>query len=161
MKQPPALFVKLESVKQDPALIPGKRGARKILVTELYPKGESKVFTTVWKPPVGAEKCAVQRTKNIEVAFFTQSASQDRHFHKIATEIYMVLEGEMKIEVEGKDYRLLAGDMIVVNPRAVHKVKPEGTNFLCRVITANCAGSSDKYIKKAVSRRTASAKARH
>ena len=59
--------------------------------------------------------------------------------------MYMVLEGGMTIEVEGKDYMLLAGDMIVVNPGAVHQVKPEGTKFLCRVVTPNCVGSSDKY----------------
>ena len=85
-------------------------------------------------------------TENIEVAIFTQNVVQDRHFHKIGTEIYTVLEGEMRIEVEEKDYVLLAGDMIVVNPGAVHEVKPEGTNFLCRVVTSNCIGSSDKYL---------------
>ena len=146
MKQLPALLVKLELLKRDPALGPGKRGARKILVTELYPERETEVVKVVWNPPVGAERCPVQVTENIEVAIFTQNVVQDRHFHKIGTEIYTVLEGEMRIEVEEKDYVLLAGDMIVVNPGAVHEVKPEGTNFLCRVVTSNCIGSSDKYL---------------
>ncbi len=146
MKQLPALLVKLEAVKRDPVLGTGKRGARKFLVTELYPEKESEAAVTEWNPPAGAEKCPVQVTENIEVAIFTQNASQDRHFHKIGTELYMVLEGEMRIEVEEKGYTLLAGDMIVVNPGAVHEVKPEGTNFLCRVVTANCIGSSDKYL---------------
>jgi quercetin dioxygenase-like cupin family protein len=146
MNQLPALLVKLESLKQDPAHDPGKRGARKILVTELFPEKETEAVIVEWNPPAGAERCPVQVTENIEVAMFTQNASQDRHFHKIGTDIYTVLEGEMRIEVEGKDYVLLAGDMLVVNPGAVHEVKPEGTNFLCRVITPNCIGSSDKYL---------------
>lgn len=146
MNQQPALLVKLESLKRDPALDPGKRGARKILVTELYSERETEAVKVVWNPPAGAERCPVQVTENIEVAIFTQNVSQDRHFHKIGTEIYTVLEGEMRIEVEGKDYVLLARDMIVVNPGAVHEIKPEGTNFLCRVITPNCIGSSDKYL---------------
>jgi quercetin dioxygenase-like cupin family protein len=145
MEQPPALFIALESVKQDTALNPGQRGARKILVTELYPEKESEAVAVAWDPPSGTGKCPVQVTENIEVAIFTQTASQDRHLHKLGTEMYMVLEGEMRIEVEGKDYVLLAGDMIVVNPGAVHEVKPAGTEFLCRVVTANCISRSDKY----------------
>ena len=58
----------------------------------------------------------------------------------------MVMEGEMVIEVDGKEYPLLAGDMIVVNPGATHQVKPEGTEFLCRVVTVNCGGDADKDI---------------
>jgi quercetin dioxygenase-like cupin family protein len=145
MKQLPALLVKLESVKRDAALGQGSRGARKILVTELYPAKESEAVQVEWHSPADAGKCPVQVTNNLEVAVFTHDASQDRHFHKIGTELYMVIEGEMRIEVDGEDYRLLAGDMIVVNPGAVHEVKPKGTKFLCRVVTANCGGSTDKY----------------
>lgn len=143
MKRP--LLVTLESVKRDAALAPGGRGARKILVTDLYPARESEAEQVEWNPPTGAEKCPVQVTSNVEVAVFTHDATQDRHLHKTGTEIYTVLEGEMWIEVEGEDYRLLAGDMIVVNPGAAHEVKPHGTEFLCRVVTANCGGRSDKY----------------
>ncbi len=146
MEQLPAFLVKLESVKRDVALNPGKRGARKVLVTELYPEKETEAVSIIWEPPADEEKCQVQVMGNIEVATFTQNASQDRHFHKIGTEIYIVLEGEMKIDVEGDDYVLLAGDMIVVNPGAVHKVKPEGIKFLCRVVTPNCVGKPDRYL---------------
>lgn len=143
MKRP--LLVKLESVKRDAALARGGRGARKILVTDLYAARESETEQVEWNPPAGAEKCPVQVTDNLEVAVFTHRASQDRHFHRTGTEIYMVLEGEMRIEVENEDYQLLAGDMIVVNPGAAHEVKPQGTEFLCRVVTANCGGAADKY----------------
>jgi quercetin dioxygenase-like cupin family protein len=146
MKQLPALLVRLESLKRDAALAQDSRGARKILVTELYSAKESEALNVEWNPPVDAGKCPVQVTNNIEVAVFTQSAAQDRHFHRTGTEMYMVLEGAMKIEVEGEEYTLLAGDMIVVNPGAIHEVKPEGTEFLCRVVTANSGGRADKYL---------------
>jgi quercetin dioxygenase-like cupin family protein len=138
MKQLPALLVRLESLKRDTALDQSNRGARKILVTELYPAKESEAARVEWIPSAGAEKCSVLVTNNIEVAVFTHGASQDRHFHKLGTEIHMVLEGEMKIEVEDVDYMLLPGDMIVVKPGAVHEVKPKGTEFLYRVIIPTC-----------------------
>lgn len=71
-------------------------------------------------------------------------AKQTRHWHKIGTEIYLLLEGAMAIEVEGSEYRLQPGDMIVVNPGAHHKVSRDG-EFLCRVITVNCGGPDDRY----------------
>ncbi|HKR00590.1 MAG TPA: cupin domain-containing protein [Pyrinomonadaceae bacterium] len=146
MKESPALVVSLEAVKRDAALRAGGRGARKILVMELYPATEREATDIVWTPPEDAGSlCPVQVTTNAEVAVFTQGAAQDRHYHQTGTEIYMVLEGTMLIEVEGEDYTLSAGDMIVVNPGATHEVKPEGTEFLCRVVTINCGGASDKY----------------
>jgi mannose-6-phosphate isomerase-like protein (cupin superfamily) len=145
MKKPPALLVTLESAKADPALRRRGRGARKILVTEAYP-GEQEAAESIWRPPGGPGKCLVQVMRDTEVASFTERAPQDRHYHKIATEIYIVLEGSMTIEVEGDDYNLGAGDMIVVNPGAAHQVKPGRSKFICRVVAVNCGGPADKYL---------------
>jgi mannose-6-phosphate isomerase-like protein (cupin superfamily) len=146
MKKPPSLLVTLEAARSDPALQPDGRGARKILVTEVYSHREEAATELIWGPPTDSNKCPVQLMRDTEIAIFTQGASQDRHYHKTGTEIYTVLEGRMVIEVEGTDYSLAAGDMIVVNPFAVHQVKPEGTEFLCWLVTANCGGVSDKYL---------------
>ena len=146
MKILSALLVTLEATKKDANLQAGGRGARKILVTELYPNKEGEAVEVEWHPPASSDKCPVQVMKDTEVAVFTHLASQDRHYHEIGTEIYLVLEGEMIVEVEAKDYCLSTGDMIVVNPTAVHRVKPKGTEFICRVVTANCGGASDKYV---------------
>ena len=51
----------------------------------------------------------------------------------------------MGIEVEGKSYTLGPGDMIVVNRNAVHQVKTDGAEFMCRVVTVGCGGASDKF----------------
>lgn len=141
----PALLITLDASKRDSAL--GSRGARKVLVTELYPKTETEAENIVWQPPAGSDKCPVQVTPDIEVATFSQLAAQDKHHHKNGTEFYSVIEGTMIIEIEGQPCTLVAGDMIVVNPGTVHEVKPEGCEFICRVISANCGGISDKYIE--------------
>ena len=142
----PALFIRLDAMRNDPALQPGRRGARKLLVTELHEAKEETAWHIVWTPPQGSDKCPVQLMPDTEIGVFTHLASQDRHHHQKGTEIYMVIEGEMIIEVEGASYLLSAGDMIVVNPEARHEVKPQGKEFLCRVVTVNCGGVSDKHV---------------
>lgn len=146
MQQLSAFFVPMSAVKTDAALQIGARGARKLLVTDLYPTKEEEATNDIWAPPARGEKCPVQVMRNTEVGVFTHRATQDRHYHCLGTEVYMVLEGQMMIEVVGKDYSLVPGDMIIVNPNAVHEVKPEGTEFICRVVTVNCGGASDKYV---------------
>jgi mannose-6-phosphate isomerase-like protein (cupin superfamily) len=41
---------------------------------------------------------------NTEVAVFTEHAKQTSHYHLKGSEIYMVLEGLMPIELEGEIY---------------------------------------------------------
>ena|SRR5215471_16934260 len=142
----PALLVTNDAVQNDHALRPGARGARKLLVTTIFPTKEQEASDVRWSPPVGNAKCSVQSMHDTELAVFNQFAKQDRHFHKAGTKIYMVIQGRMVIEVDGQDYDLSAGDMIVVNPGAVHAVKPEGTEFLCRVVTVNCGGQADRFV---------------
>lgn len=146
MNEIPSLYISLDAVKSDPALAPGARGARKLLVTEIYTQKERPANQPIWEPPDGESLCPVQPTKDTEVAIFNERAAQDRHLHRVGTEIYIVLDGVMIIEVEDLPYRLEAGDMIVINPGACHEVKPAGTQFLCRVVTANCGGSADKFL---------------
>ena len=143
----PALDIHIAVVKQDPALQPGKRGARKILVTGIYPEQEQLACQSVWSPPAPAEKCQVQVTPDIELALFTEQNVQDRHHHKVASEFYTVLKGVMVIEVEDHTYTLSAGDTVVINPGTVHQIKSQGCEFICQVITTNCSGIADKYIE--------------
>jgi mannose-6-phosphate isomerase-like protein (cupin superfamily) len=139
------LHIPLEQLKQDPALSPGKRGARKLIVTELYEGKEQEATSDVWCPPLPGEKCPVLRMSDAEVGVFNQEADQDRHYHKVGTEIYEVLEGIVTVEVEGKTYRLRQHDLLVVHPFSVHEVKQGDRQFLCRVVTLNCGGEKDKY----------------
>ena len=135
----PALFVTLDETKRDSAL--SSRGDRKLLVTEVYAGKEVEATEVRWR---SGDPCPVQLMKDTESAVFTQVAKQTQHYHKIGTEIYLLLEDKMIIEVEGSEYPLDPGDMIVVNPGARHMVNRNG-KFLCRVITVNCGGPNDRY----------------
>jgi mannose-6-phosphate isomerase-like protein (cupin superfamily) len=143
--QIPALYISLDSVKSDTALHAGNRGARKIVVTDIIPSKEEEAENVLWSPPDKGEKSKVKVMPDTEVAFFTHVASQDRHCHEIATEIYVVMDGTMLIEVDEKEYSLSLGDMIIVNPNIAHQVKPEGYNFICCVLSINSGGATDKY----------------
>lgn len=143
----PALLLTLAELKKDLALKPNGRGARKLLVTELYPNKETIATESLWQASNNKDlPSLVLLGNNTELSIFNQYATQDRHYHKLATEIYLLLEGTMTIEVEGQDYILLEKDTIVINPGAIHLVKPGSENFLCLVISSNSNGISDKYV---------------
>ena len=80
------------------------------------------------------------------MAVFNQYTEQNRHYHKEGTEIYIVMEGRFIIEIEGKTYRLVSEDLIIVPPLSVHQVINKRNKYLCRVITINCRGEQDKFI---------------
>jgi mannose-6-phosphate isomerase-like protein (cupin superfamily) len=141
-----AFFIQLSASKEDRALQNGEKSARKILVTDLRSSDEKEAFDDVWIPPKIGEICQVQQMKDTESAIFTNRAPQDRHFHRKGTELYMVIEGQMRIEVGDKEYLLSFGDMLVVNSYAIHQIKPKETEFICRVVTVNSGGRYDKYL---------------
>lgn len=142
----PVLYVSAQSIKTDPALAPGMRGARKLVVTETRPDKEAPATCALWHPPALDARCEVLLMQDTEIAHFTESAAQDRHYHEVGTEIYMVLEGIMAIEIDGTDYSLSRGDMVIVGPGTPHFVRPSRDPFLCRVITVHCRGADDKYV---------------
>jgi quercetin dioxygenase-like cupin family protein len=139
---PPALIIRLADVIRDPAL--PERGQRKHIVTRLHPQNEQLADAVDWVHVDPARQCPVQVMTDTESAVFNQRAMQTRHRHQRGTEIYIVIEGRMRVEVEGKEHELAAGDMIVVNPGAWHEVRRTG-EFLCRVITVNCGGPDDRF----------------
>src|SRR3990172_5484888 len=96
-----ALLVTMDAAREDSAL--RTRGDRKVLVTEIYPAKEEEAVDVLWRAQAASGKCPVQAMTDTEVAVFTEVAKQTRHFHKIGTEMYMLLEGRMTIEVDGKD----------------------------------------------------------
>jgi len=140
------LYVTKEALRRDPSLQPGRRGARKLVVTDLF-KTEFKAIECVWEYPTATGSCPVQVMPDTEIAVFTHLAKQDRHLHNKGTEIYMVMEGKMVIEADDVNYPLASGDMIIINPGVIHEVKIEGTEFMCRVVTVHCGGEKDKFLE--------------
>jgi len=138
----PALLVTMEASKQDPAL--QTRGDRKILVTNIRPDTEEEAATVVWRAQPPPAKCPVVATRDTELAIFTERAKQTRHCHKIGTEIYTLLEGEMTIEIAGTLHTLHPSDTLIVKPGVWHETKRD-SRFLCQVVTVNCAGAKDRH----------------
>jgi quercetin dioxygenase-like cupin family protein len=63
---------------------------------------------------VGNFEPSLYKTEDVEVAIKRYKAGdhEDRHFHKIATEITIIISGEVEIN----KHRYKKGDMIVVEP---------------------------------------------
>lgn len=141
-------MIPVDSIQKDVSLKKPNMGYRKIVVTKVYEEKETPATQVTWKSPEENELCPVLPTQNLEVAVFTQLAHQTYHFHKIATEMYSVLEGEMQIMANGERFTLQTGDIIIINPGTKHCITKTKQPFLCRVITANCCGESDKYACK-------------
>jgi mannose-6-phosphate isomerase-like protein (cupin superfamily) len=56
-----------------------------------------------------------------------------RHFHARSEEIYVVLEGEGEMEVDGDRQRVGPDDAVLIPPRAWHQIRAgdQGIRFLC------------------------------
>ena len=55
-----------------------------------------------------------------------------RHFHRQSEEIYLVLEGEGDLEIDGESTRITVGDAALIPPGARHEIRAAGAlRFLC------------------------------
>jgi quercetin dioxygenase-like cupin family protein len=59
--------------------------------------------------------------------------STQRHYHAVSEEIYTLLEGSGRMEVDGVEAEVGAGDSILIPPGAWHAITagPDGVRFLC------------------------------
>ena len=58
----------------------------------------------------------------------------ERHYHRVAEEIYFVLKGQGKMEVDGETTYMRPGDAVLIPPGAWHTLENNGTSelrFLC------------------------------
>ena len=129
-----------------------ENNGRKVLVNEIYISKEFHAQETEWEPGSQTDKSPVFETGfgGVEVSTFTNEAGQDCHKHLIATEIYTVLEGRMRMRIDETDPPLMleSGDEVIILPNTVHEVLPGSDSFLTRVHSINCYGDRDKYVKR-------------
>jgi len=138
----PALVIKKENLDRDVKI--KKQGDRKIVVTQLY-KNEIEANKIDWEPPEGSgDKCPVLLMANTEVAYFNDNAFHNKHYHRKATEIYIVTQGTMQMEISDNEKKLSAGDMVIVNPLTSHYIKSCTNDFKAFVVCINCHGQEDK-----------------
>lgn len=103
-------------------------------------KNNLKEFTKGWI--VGKFEPSLLNTDNFEVAIKRYNAGdyEERHHHKIATEITVIVEGE--VEMNGIKY--IKDDIITIQPN-------ESTDFKCitdvvTVVIKTPSANNDKYI---------------
>ena len=54
----------------------------------------------------------------------------ERHYHRVAEEIYFVLKGQGRMEVDGETSYLRPGDSVLIPPGAWHQLENNGTSEL-------------------------------
>jgi len=54
----------------------------------------------------------------------------ERHYHRITEEIYFVLKGQGKLEIDGETSQMRPGDAALIPPGAWHTLENNGTSEL-------------------------------
>lgn len=73
------------------------------------------------------------------LAYFTNGEKQEKHVHPEEIEIYTILRGKVKIQVEDEIFELEEKDSLVVEPGKNHQVIDEG-DYLVQVISCGLKG---------------------
>jgi mannose-6-phosphate isomerase-like protein (cupin superfamily) len=60
------------------------------------------------------------------------AGATQRHYHKLSEEIYFILEGRGRMEIDGETHAVKPGDAILIPPGAWHTITAkEPLRFLC------------------------------
>jgi mannose-6-phosphate isomerase-like protein (cupin superfamily) len=59
----------------------------------------------------------------------------ERHYHRIAEEIYLVTKGSGDLEIDGERSRVAPGDAVLIPPGAWHTLENDGTSELTILCT--------------------------
>jgi mannose-6-phosphate isomerase-like protein (cupin superfamily) len=151
------VIIKYSDVISDPKQMPTGNRGRKFLVNKIYENKECRIKAgldsiypdfVVWKVDYQRKNPVFETGDGgIEVTTFTEKTEQDKHKHLIATEMYTVLEGKMKIKINEKEIEVSEKDEVIILPGTVQEILPEGCKFVTRGRSVNCYGDSDKYIE--------------
>ena len=74
------------------------------------------------------------RNQSLAEATLAPGQATQRHYHAETEELYYLLEGRGEMEVDGDRTAVVAGDAILIPPRAWHQIRAAGSEplrFLC------------------------------
>jgi quercetin dioxygenase-like cupin family protein len=76
--------------------------------------------------------------QSLAEATLASGQSTERHYHRLSEEIYLIVEGGGRLEVDGDERDVEAGDAILIPPGAWHQLVAgaEGTRLLCCCVPA-------------------------
>jgi mannose-6-phosphate isomerase-like protein (cupin superfamily) len=72
--------------------------------------------------------------QSLAEAWLEPGQATERHYHALTEEIYVILEGQGDLEVDGDRRRVAPEDAILIPPGAWHQIRAEGAGplrFLC------------------------------
>jgi mannose-6-phosphate isomerase-like protein (cupin superfamily) len=107
------------------------------LIVEVRSRTEAEPFTTLDGSMIrvlfdaalgGAAK------QSLAEATLAPGRATQRHYHAQTEEIYVLLEGEGEMEVDGDRRRVRPGDAVLIPPGARHEIRAAGSSglrFLC------------------------------
>ncbi len=72
------------------------------------------------------------RNQSLAEASLPAGTATERHYHQAAEEIYFILEGHGRMEIDGEDCAVGPGDAILIAPGAWHQITASThLRFLC------------------------------
>jgi mannose-6-phosphate isomerase-like protein (cupin superfamily) len=76
--------------------------------------------------------------QSLAEATLDPGASTRRHYHAQSEEIYLLVEGDGTMELDGEERAVGPGDAILIPPRAWHQLTagPHGVRLLCCCVPA-------------------------
>ena len=54
---------------------------------------------------------------------FVEIKDAKEHYHEKSTEYYFIVEGEGKVILNGREFYVKSGDLVVIPPRIIHKAE--------------------------------------
>ncbi len=64
------------------------------------------------------------------MSYFETSKTTEAHYHEETTEMYFVLSGEGKIELDGNKEKLEKDTFVMIHPNTVHRIIPSENSTL-------------------------------
>lgn len=68
-----------------------------------------------------------------------------RHYHKVVSETFYVLEGDIRMWVEGSEFRLKRGDVVTVQPNEKHWLENDSSDDFRAVFMKYPIDPSDRH----------------
>jgi mannose-6-phosphate isomerase-like protein (cupin superfamily) len=82
---------------------------------------------------LGLPTSRLVRNQSLAEATLAGGQATARHYHRESEEIYLLLDGDGTIEVDGQEREVGPGDAVLIPPGAWHTLRagPDGARLLC------------------------------
>lgn len=71
------------------------------------------------------------RNQSLAEAWLEPGQATERHYHALTEELYVLLDGDGELEVDGERRAVGPGDAILIPPGAWHEIRAAGEGELC------------------------------